>query len=189
MSISNACYEADIHVDFMVTEGESLVTRARNNLVATFMSLDYDVLAFIDADIKMEGADFVKLCRIEGVRGAAVNMKMAGHPECLSAYKDGKQLKREDMPSKPFPVDYLGAAVFLLDKKKLETLYGFHVEQKGYIDPIVGQGVALFETSINNNTYMSEDYSFCDLCKDAGIDVICDPSVIVEHYGQSVWTA
>lgn len=188
MSIAHECTEQEIDVNFLVTEGESLVTRARNNLVATFLQTPYDTMAFIDADIEIEGKDFLKLLALDGVRGAAVNMKRQDMAECLSCFKDGKQLKRADMPAEPFEVDHLGAAVLLIDKPILKQLYETY-QDRAYGDPITGPGVALFEQIIVNETYLSEDYGFCYLLKQQGIPIVCDPSVIVTHYGQAGWRA
>ena len=189
MDIRDECAEAHIDVGFLVTEGESLITRARNNLVATFMNeTDFEAMAFIDADIEITGADFITLARMSGVRGAAVNMKMPGHPECLSCFKEGKQLTRAAMPDQPFAVDYLGAAVMFIDRTCIAALIEAH-PRAAYDDPIIGTGHALFESEIADRVYLSEDYSFCRLLKKEGIDVICDPDIVVNHYGASVWRA
>ena len=64
MDIGAQANAAGIEVNFLVTEGESLVSRARNNMVATFLhGGDWETLAFIDADIEMQGEDFLKLAR------------------------------------------------------------------------------------------------------------------------------
>ena len=57
-----------------------------------------------------------------------------------------------------------------------------------YDDPAIGQGVGAFCENIVNGVYLSEDYGFCALLKQMAEPVICDPTVIVKHYGQSVWT-
>ncbi len=102
--IATPCYGGQLHVgyfrgservraaledkgweyDFLVTEGESLVTRARNSAVAVFMDSDFTDLVFIDADIEIEkGADFVKMLELPEVRGAAVAMKTHDLSEAL----------------------------------------------------------------------------------------------------------
>lgn len=187
IAIADACRTRGIEYDFLVTEGESLVTRARNNLVATFMRTDYQTLAMIDADIEMTGEDFIKLVESTAkVRGAAVNMKRKDYAECLSCFKDGRQVKRDEMPNEPFEVDYLGAAVMFIDRGVFDTLAEAHPE-RSYQDPIVGKGYALFEQAIVGDTYLSEDYGFCLTVKEHGIPIVCDPSVKVSHYGQGVW--
>ena len=41
-------------VSVLTTSGESLVTRARNNIVGDFLAGDWDALLFIDADIEFQ---------------------------------------------------------------------------------------------------------------------------------------
>lgn len=187
IAIADACRAEGIEYDFLVTEGESLVTRARNNLVATFLTTDYQKLAMIDADIEMSGEDFVKLVKSEAkVIGAAVNMKRKDYAECLSCFANGQQVKRDEMPDEPFQADYLGAAVMVIDREAIQALIEAHPE-RSYVDPIVGKGYALFEQAIVGDTYLSEDYGFCLCLREQGIPILCDPSVKVGHYGQGVW--
>lgn len=187
IAISDACRSEGIECDFLVTEGESLVTRARNNLIATFMQTRHQKLAMIDADIEMSGEDFVKLVKSEAkVIGAAVNMKRPDRQECLSCFVGGKQVKRDEMPDEPFQADYLGAAVMVIDREAIEELIEADPE-RSYVDPIVGKGYALFEQAIIGDTYLSEDYGFCLSLREQGIPILCDPGVKVSHYGQGVW--
>lgn len=175
--------QKDPNIAFLVTEGESLVTRARNNLVATFMQTDCDTIAFIDADIEMKPEDFYRLNAMEGVRGAAVAMKTADRSESLSVFP---QVSRETMGTEPFGVDYIGAACLFIDRTVIERLQRAYPERK-YLDPIVGEGYALFESEIVSETYLSEDYGFCELCREQGTGILCNPKVIVKHYGSGVW--
>ena len=188
MAISDICAEQKIDVDFLITEGESNIMRGRNNLVSTFMSTGFRTMAMIDADIEIEAEDFIKLLQLGGVRGAAVNMKRPDHAESLSCFKDGKQVKRADMPAEPFEVDFLGSAVLFIDRENLRTLYDAYPDRK-YIDPIVGEGRALFNEMIIDNWLASEDYGFCDVLHANKIPIICHPEVIVTHYGQGAWRA
>ena len=188
MEIQSRCAELGIEYDFLITEGESLITRARNNILATFMNTGLSTLAMIDSDIEMSADDFMKLYSLSGVRGAAVNMKRPDFAECLSCFKDGKQIKRVDMPDHPFPVDYLGTAVLFVDRTNIETLYKAYPEQH-YTDPIVGPAVALFETAVVNDLYLSEDFGFCELCREQGMEILCEPSIQVKHYGSACWSA
>jgi len=188
MAIRDLCAERQIDCNFLVTEGESLVTRARNNLVATFMQTEYQTLAFIDADVEIAAKDFLKLLELDGIRGAAVNMKRPDFAECLACFAEGGQSKRADMPAEPFPVQYLGSAVLFMDRPELERLY-YEYPDRAYEDEIVGPGIALFEQIIVDETYLSEDFGFCQLLHEQKIPIICHPDVIVTHYGSAGWRA
>lgn len=187
LDIQRACYE-QIAVDFLVTEGESLVTRARNNSVKTFLESDCDTLAFIDADIEMSGDDFVALAMDEGVRGAAVCMKTRDGSELLSCWRKGEPVKRAEMPSEPFRVTYLGAAVMFIDRSVFEALIESEAVS-AYEDAGIGPGYEFFPTGVVGGVLLSEDYYFCHILRQQGVPITCHPGIQVRHYGQAHWMA
>lgn len=186
MAIRDDLDRRQIKSDVLITDNESLINRARNNLAATFLQTDYDTLAFIDADIEIEADDFLKLLQMKGVRGAAVAMKHPDFFESLNVFKSGRQVKRSEMDSKPFKADFLGTAVLLLDRSILASLA---LSVPRYTDPIVGQAYEFFPTYVDNDTLLSEDYGFCKLLKDAGIPIWVHPHIQVKHYGMACWSA
>ncbi len=184
--IQAAAYGQNIVVDFLVTEGESLVSRARNNLVSTFLRSDFDTLAFIDADIEMRGVDFCRLAKMTGVRGAAVCMKGPPGEELLSAWKDGKRLRRANMGAESLSVDFLGAAVMLVPRSAFDALIESG-DVSAYEDAGIGPGYDFFQCGAVDGVYLSEDYGFCYLLKKAGVPVKVHPTVQVKHYGAAYW--
>ncbi len=172
-------------MDFLVTEGESHVTRARNNLVATFLNqTDAKTLVFIDADIEMQAEDFFALLDMSGVRGAAVACKTPDRSEVLSIWVDGERPKRAEMPAEPFSVDFLGSAVLAIDRDVFERLKP-HVA--AYDDPIVGPGHAFFWDGVVDGNFETEDHGFCITCREHGIPITCAPTIIVRHFGAAFW--
>jgi hypothetical protein len=186
--IMDAAAEHSIEVNFLVTEGESLVSRARNNLVTTFLGSNYDVLAFIDADVELRGIDFVRLARMDGVRGAAVCMKGPPGEELLSAWVGGDRLRRADMGAESVSVDFLGAAVLFVPRSAFAALIDTDAVE-GYEDAGIGPGHDFFPVGPVNGVFLSEDYYFCKLLNDIGIKITCHPSIIVKHYGSAYWEA
>jgi hypothetical protein len=177
-----------IDVNFLVTEGESLVSRARNNLVTTFLGSDYDVLAFIDADIEMRGIDFVRLAKMSGVRGAAVCMKGPPGEEMLSAWVGGDRLRRADMGAESVSVDFLGAAVLFVPRTAFEALIESEAVS-AYEDAGIGPGYDFFPVGVVDGVFLSEDYGFCYLLKKAGVPIKVHPAIQVKHYGSAYWEA
>ncbi len=174
-------------VDFLVTSGESHVTRARNNIAATFLTqTDYDQLFFIDADIEFSPGDVSRISNIGGVAGAAVACKTVDFSEFLSLWVDGKRPSRSQMPSEPFSVDYLGSAMLCIDRAVLDALTASDLVTE-YRDPIIGEAWDFFRDGVSGDVWQSEDYGFCELCRAAGIEITCDPAVIVSHYGAASW--
>lgn len=176
--------------DLLVTEGESNVNRARNSAAATFHKGDWDTLAFIDADIEMYPQDFVKLLAIDApIRGAAVAMKTQDGSEALSCWVDTNSAHIERYKrgegQVPFECRYLGSAVMLIEREVIEKFYG--IPDLLYDDDVLGECADIFRCAVVNRTYLTEDYGFCYWAQRAGFNIVCDPSIIVAHYGQGVW--
>ena len=178
------CSQIDCNV--LLTEGEAAITRARSNLAATFLTTEYDTLAFLDADIDIDPEDFLKLLRLnKPVRGAAVALKTADHSELLNVYCDGHRVKRAEMSAEAIECQYMGAAVMLIEREVIKKLS--EIETLKYVDPINGPGCHIFAEQIVDETLLSEDFAFCHRAREHGFSVWCEPSVIVSHYGPSFW--
>jgi len=60
-SVPMLCAQMGVNVGYMTIANESLVTRARNELVYGFMKTDADYLMFIDADIKFDPKSIIRM--------------------------------------------------------------------------------------------------------------------------------
>lgn len=189
VGIADLCGREGINLNFLVTEGESAITRGRSNLAATFLrATDYRTLAMIDADIAIKPEDFLRLLRLDRpIRGAAVPLKTADHSECLSIYKGGRRVARLNMPAEPFECDYLGGAVMLVEREVIGTLS--EIPELQYKDPINGEGSHIFAEMIVDGALLTEDYAFCHRAREHGYSVWCHPEVIVSHSGMDQWVA
>lgn len=175
---------------------ESLITRARNKLVQEFLCTDLEYLFFIDADIEFCVEDIATLWNHQlPCAAAAYAMKRPDSP--LSAWKDGELLKITD--DKEFKkdskhiysggglieVDYAGTGFFLVSRETILTMQEIYKELKYTED--VGEMYALYDTSIHDDTYLSEDYTFCKRLRDTGGRVMLDPSIKLKHWGQKAY--
>jgi hypothetical protein len=188
LGIAQLCGAEGVELDVLVTGGESAITRGRSNLAATFLRTERKTFAMLDADISIEPEDFLRLLRLEKpIRGAAVALKTPTHEESLSCWKDGRQVKRAEMPAEPFEVDYLGGAVMLIEREVIEALSADLSLR--YVDPIAGEGSHIFAEVIVDQALLSEDYAFCHRARQAGFSIWVDGSVIVGHKGPCEWRA
>ena len=71
------CYSSGIENEFSFTTGDALITRARNKLVAQFMTGDCTHLVFIDADVGFDGSDILKLMVFMGRGVPETNFRTA----------------------------------------------------------------------------------------------------------------
>jgi hypothetical protein len=81
IQFQEACFAAGLRLDFFFRHGDSLVTRARNDCVAYFLSYpQFTHLFWIDADIGYSPEAALRLLRLSAqARGLAVGWRAAGH--------------------------------------------------------------------------------------------------------------
>jgi len=100
--------------DILFLKNESLIQRARNNAVTTFLETDYERILFIDADIEFTTDDIVKLWFLdEDVCGAAYSMKIEN--KRTTAWHQGEMVEIDTLNG-PTEVDFL-ATGFLMVKR------------------------------------------------------------------------
>ena len=170
---------AGLAYDWLTEKNESLVHRARMEMTATFLRRpEFSHLFWIDADMDWEPAHVAALWNLQtDIAVGLYAMKRADMP--LSAWKDGKLVKREEWPNEPFEVDYAGTGFMLLSRNAIETIAANVPTWEGASGPVP----ALFMTPIHNGGLESEDYHFCRIAREAGFKVIADPSIKLGHWG------
>ena len=200
--------EVGIEVFWCQITNESLITRARNELVRVFLEKDIDYLMFIDADIGFDGDSILHLIAADkDVACGIYPKKEVNWDSVRKAANEG----REDLH------DYAGAFVFnMLGNDHQETDEsgcipvrhggtGFMLIKRGvfehlkphvptyrvssFIDPETGEYIKpltheFFATSIDDSgALLSEDYHFCELVRAHGGDVYAHPFIRLTHTG------
>jgi hypothetical protein len=167
---------------------ESLITRARNTILAHFHHLpDLTHLLFLDADIGIRGTDLQRLLSHgKDVIGAPVQLKVddGGKPP----YNVGQVYSRERALAK---VSHLGSAVLILSRAAVDALIG-KAEDEGrtYLplantrgDVAPGKHHDVFRVGSIDGVYYSEDYWVCRELRELGFDVHADLAIRVRHFG------
>ena len=160
---------------------DALIQKARNDLFALAYNAKVDELVFIDADNSWNPDDFFKLlkhdvdivsgtCRKKNDQQELYNVRIKDGEKKLYLNEDGL-----------IEVKGAGFAFFRISGKVLNKIWDAGQEYNE-IDQIKKD---LFKTSIdpNNNTFVSEDISFCILCKKIGLQTYIDPTITVNHIG------
>lgn len=191
-SIMQTCIMAerakDVNVVCLFTEGESLVQRARNQLVHQFLTISKsgDKLLFIDADLEFDpewvfmlnatGRDVVGLAyprkRIEwdDVKGADDPQMAAAsyfiHPETA----DGKPVQ---VDNGCIPVRWLGTGFMMITRECILSMCREYSHTAHISDSFGSAGEivhALFDCAIDekDGIYLSEDYLFCQRWRSMG---------------------
>jgi hypothetical protein len=180
MNLKEELTRIDLAHDWLIGTNESLVTRARNEMTATFLATDHSHMMWLDADIEFEPGDVAKLWNLE--TDIAVGFYCMKRPDLpLSAWLNGKLITLDQCPKEPFPVDYAGTGFMLIARTVIETL----AAASGSYEGPNGRVPALYMTPIHNDGFESEDYHFCRIARDHGYRVIGDPSLKLGHWGLS----
>jgi hypothetical protein len=170
-------------LDTMVNE--SLVTRARNNLMAKMMTNTAAThFMFIDADIRFQPeAIFMMLAADKDVIGG-LYPKKALPVQYVINVKPGTVIQNDI-----FPVDTMGTGFMMFKRHVYEKLCAAHPETK-YVDD-VGLGkqyeptmYSIFDTEIDERGhYLSEDWTFCRRWAKLGGEIYAHAKVLLNHSG------
>lgn len=173
--------ENKIDHSWLTTGNESLITRARNTSVATFLKTGFEYLMFIDADIEFIPDDVAKLWNLDAkVKCGAYAMKRPDNP--LSAWVDGKILELSGDEG-ILKVDYCGTGFLMIHRSVFEDMKEAYPELE-HEEGHVGKCWAFFDTQIVDGVYLSEDYNFSRLYREMGGDIMLDSSIKLGHHGQ-----
>lgn len=174
----------------LVTIGnESLITRARNSIVAAFHARpEFTHLLFLDADVHLPPEGLVQMLAAEvPIIGAAVALK-ALNPDGNRIWNLGRSLGSHGALLK---VENVGTAVLLLSRAAVDALvddavahgrtYSRAATTQGDFDAEVHYDV--FRVGVHEGIYLSEDYWACRRLHALGFGIHVDPSVITTHHG------
>ena len=170
-------------LDTMVNE--SLVTRARNNLMAKMMTnKEATHFMFIDADIRFQPESILQMiaCDKEVIGGM--------YPKKALPVNYVINLKPETkIQGDIFTVDTMGTGFLLFKRQVYEKLIAAHPETK-YVDD-VGLGkqyeptmYSIFDCKIDEKGhYLSEDWLFCRRWSALGGEIWAHSKVLLNHIG------
>jgi len=170
-------------LDTMVNE--SLVTRARNNLMAKMMTnKDATHFMFIDADIRFQPDSILSML--------AYNKDVIGglYPKKALPVNYVINLKPETkIQGDIFTVDTMGTGFLMFKRDVYSQLIAAHPETK-YVDD-VGLGkqyepmmYSIFDCKIDERGhYLSEDWLFCRRWQELGGDIWAHSKVLLNHVG------
>jgi len=199
----------DVHFSFMFNE--SLITRARNSLAATFLKTECTHLMFIDSDIRFRADDVIHMIRAEkDILCGIYPKKEINWYQVKAAMDRGvpfDQLKNHTGSFVVNLVDYVGEVTvpinmpveifnggtgFMLIKREVfEKMADVVPEYANDVIDLSGQMKQLepikeyFTTSIEpgTNRLLSEDYHFCRTWREMGGKVYAAPWCQLAHIG------
>ena len=185
---------------------ESLITRARNELVHWFLENKYDYLMFVDADIGFDETAVLQLLAADkDVVCGLYPKKEIDWKQVSKAAREGKDNLQDYGGSFVFnmignddaetdetgciEVRHGGTGFMLIKREVFETMKS-HV--KSYINDVIDLGKNLNQDRIyeffpvfidEQERLLSEDYAFCRKARDIGYKVYAAPWVQLGHFG------
>jgi hypothetical protein len=182
------------------SKNESLVTRARNRAVAAFRKTDATHLMFIDSDIGfdpfsvfgmiMRDVDVVTASYpLKGIRwDSLLNKKFKNVADMQDATIQHviRGMGKPDSETGLIPLDKAGTGFMLIKRDVVESMIDAHPEWAHDSEDPNFPGEtwhAIFDCEIEDNSYLSEDYTFCRRWQRMGGKVWLDPMVTLTHTG------
>ena len=186
---TTALIQAGLPSELLTSPGDSLVQRARNSLVATFMDTRWSHFLFIDADIEWEPSSILRLLRADKdvICGAYPKKKL---PEVYTInFLPGSNLKVRQCPiSGAVEIQDAPTGFLMVRRSVFERMMQAHPElhYTGTASLTEAQekfSYALFDCMIEGGRFLSEDYGFCRRWQRMGGEIWLDPSIRLNHHG------
>lgn len=209
LALTFALVRAGHEVSFSKIYNESLITRARNNLVYEFLSSSADVLLFIDADEGFNAEDVILMLEQDkDIIGGIYPMKNINWKNIRKAVLGGKEdlvqysgifainmLPGETLIklNEPMEVTAVGTGLMAIKRsvfEKMQPLCPKYALNNANAEFEFNNMVTeFFATSITKEgILLSEDYHFCHKWRELGGKVYAAPWVRVDHAGEYIFT-
>ena len=180
---------AGVRFELATIGNESLITRARNTILAMFHArAEFTHLLFRDADVHLPAEDLLRML--------AANVPVLGAPVALKGFDAAGNRIWNVGPSRGasgtlIQVAQVGTAALLLSRAACTALvedaiadgrvYAPNTPSDGRFQTDVHFDV--FRAGVQDGVYLSEDFWVCRRLWALGFDVLIDPSVITTHHG------
>jgi hypothetical protein len=168
---------------------ESLITRARNAILATFHARrELTHLLFLDADTSLPASGLIRMLMARApVIGAPVALKgfdangarIWNVGRCVGV--TGSLLKVENVGTAALLLSRAACDVLVEDAIAHGRTYARAKTLVGNTDTSVHYDV--FRVGVHDKQYLSEDYWVCRRLQTLGFDVLIDPTIVTTHYG------
>lgn len=186
---SNTCRQLGLDWTIETMTNESLISRARNTLVAKFLNNpDSTHLMFVDADIGWEPWHLLALLnRDVDVIGGLYPMKTLPVKWVVNGFEGA-----ETGPDGLQEVSKTGTGFMLVKRHVFEKL-NEHPAVKPFANDIglpkeLDQHLkTYYDTAVRENRYYSEDWTFCENWRDLGGKIWVDKRVLLRHTGTYVF--
>jgi glycosyltransferase involved in cell wall biosynthesis len=184
-SLSETCklgFAHGVNVFAIYMSYDSLVQRARNDIIQLALEQDVDDLVFIDCDIDWTPADFFKLLEHDVDVVGGIYPKKGDHEEYpVKALNNVMNFEKNGL----IEVEGIATGFLRLTKRAIQKVWENSEE---YTEPHKPKPIRMvFNIDIVNGQLVSEDIIFCMKWRELGEKVWFDPSINLSHVGTKRW--
>jgi glycosyltransferase involved in cell wall biosynthesis len=171
----------DIDITPVYMAYDSLVQRARNDLVRLAIEGDFDDLIFVDSDVEWDPEWIFKLLDYkEDVVGGVYPKKTDNIAFPIKAIDDKLEIGENGL----MEVEGLPTGFMRISKSALKKVWDDSLEYRN--EGRIGRMV--FDIKVVNGDLVSEDIVFCQKWRDLGGKIWLDPSMTCNHIGIKKYT-
>jgi hypothetical protein len=174
-----------VQVQLSHLSGCSLITKARNILVASFLESDCTDLLFVDADIVVDADSVLRLLALSTGKDITAGMytrRAEDRKFFLDIYTDKANALEFDQHGM-LRVENVATGFMMIQRHVLEKMIASHPEWTYFNDVYNRNESALFDFELTNGQYVGEDYTFCKRARADGFTVFIDPEITLPHVG------
>jgi hypothetical protein len=204
-----------LKVNHYIIYNDALISRARNNLVDTFLKSDYEYFMFIDGDIKYNHLQLMYMFQtfitnddieilVATYPKKKVNWERISEANKLNLIKDEKdyikysgsyvvnftELSAEFYINEPTEILDGGTGFMMIKRQVFEKFKTAYPEQEFIDHDTKEKKFAFFDCKIDpsDNVYLSEDYMFTRWARRIGIKTYLLPFIELEHQGTYMYS-
>lgn len=179
--------KSDVPISRIQLYMDSLVSRSRNKSASNFLNYpDSEILLFIDADISFEPWQVQQL--LNHFDDETVEVVGGVYPIKQMKFAPVLNFPSDDHPNRPIvKVKHIGTGFLMIRKTALLRMVNSDKvdSYKAYPNEKVRTDVLhnFFPIQVRGDEYLSEDWGFCELAQECGINIWVDLDVQVSHRG------
>ena len=196
---TTALTKAGIEYSVVFITGESLIQRARNSLATQALADEtIDRLFFIDVDLSFTPQQFIDVAtsrrRVIGgtypVKGFPIRMNVnyleterefvGASREEFAAFAAARADQNNEAEVRHVPTGFLSIHRVVLEAlSQVVSTYQVRYPASGEIE----KHYNFFPVEVSDGQLMSEDWMFCQLCREQGIPVFLNTTAVLPHTG------
>ena len=188
-SLADTCVilkDKGIQVMHGVISGGSMLVMERNRIFKSFLESDCTHIFCVDADIGWKGVDVAKMISYKKDFIAALYPSRTNEGFFFRGFVNPNNTLKLS-PEGLLKVSACPAGFMIIARSVLTKIMEKHPENKfqANINNFTHEiGYCFFNTPIINNVFWGEDFAFCEMVNELGIDIWIDTEIEINHAGR-----